>query len=51
MGDTNTSKKHADFQDRYRRSSNFSSVVKKEAFRISGDGEVVLDTDRPVSKN
>lgn len=38
-------KKHADFQDRYRRSSNFRSVVKQERFRITGDGKVILNED------
>ena len=36
-------KKHADFQDRYRRSSNFRSVIKKEKFRIGEDGSLVIN--------
>ncbi len=35
-------KNHADFQDNYRRSSNFRSVIKKESFEISNKGEVKL---------
>lgn len=35
-------KKHADFQDRYRRSSNFRSVIKKEKFKIDEDGSLVI---------
>jgi hypothetical protein len=46
MEQTNLTKKHADFQDRYRRSSNFRSIVKKERFSISGDGEVILSKDQ-----
>lgn len=50
MAQTNLTKKHADFQDRYRRSSNFRSVVKKERFNISGDGEVVLNKKQSEAK-
>ncbi|WP_432410635.1 hypothetical protein [Rasiella sp. SM2506] len=35
-------KDHADFQDAYRRSSNFRSVIKKERFEISNKGDVKL---------
>jgi hypothetical protein len=45
MGETLHTKKHADFQDRFRRSSNFRSVVKQERFKISGDGKVILNED------
>jgi hypothetical protein len=38
-------KKHADFQDPYRRSSNFRSTVKKERYQITGDGKVILNED------
>ncbi len=41
--DTNKKKKHADFQDPYRRSSNFSRTLPKEDFTIEGDGELHLD--------
>ncbi len=51
MEQTNLTKKHADFQDRYRRSSNFRSVVKKERFSISGDGEVILAKGKVENKD
>ncbi|RDK85213.1 hypothetical protein [Marinirhabdus gelatinilytica] len=35
-------KSHADFQDNYRRSSNFRSVIKKEKFEITNKGEVKI---------
>lgn len=35
-------KDHADFQDAYRRSSNFRSVVKKEKLELKKDGDVKL---------
>ena len=35
-------KNHADFQDNYRRSSNFRSIVKKEKFEISDPGNVKI---------
>ncbi|MDX1463817.1 MAG: hypothetical protein R3359_12230 [Marinirhabdus sp.] len=42
----NKKKPHADFQDNYRRSSNFRSVVKKEKFEITDKGEVkIVDND------
>ncbi len=40
--ETDKTKRHADFQDSYRRSSNFRSVVKKERLEISESGEVIL---------
>lgn len=43
--DTSNKKKHADFQDPYRRSSNFRRVIKKEEFEIEGDGELQLSKD------
>ena len=50
MANTNLTKKHADFQDRYRRSSNFRNIVKKERFNISGDGEVILNKEQSKPK-
>ena len=40
-------KKHADFQDEYRKSSNFSKLNENESekLKIKGDGEVKLDED------
>ena len=38
-------KKHADFQDPYRRSSNFNRLVKKERFTIDDNGDLHLDKD------
>lgn len=35
-------KKHADFQDPYRRSSNFRRVIPKREFELSDDGELHL---------
>lgn len=35
-------KNHADFQDTYRRSSNFRSVIKREKLDLNKDGEVIL---------
>ena len=46
MTQTKFTKKHADFQDRYRRSSNFRNIVKNERFNISGDGEVILNKEK-----
>jgi hypothetical protein len=40
--DTQKKKSHADFQDAYRRSSNFRSVIKKEKLELNKDGEVKL---------
>lgn len=38
-------KKHADFQDEYRKSSNFGKTDKKEELKIKGDGELKLAND------
>ncbi len=35
-------KDHADFQDAYRRSSNFRNIIKREHFEISKRGDVKL---------
>tara|TARA_R100000935_G_scaffold8302_7_gene17375 strand:- start:5842 stop:5979 length:138 start_codon:yes stop_codon:yes gene_type:complete len=40
--EANRKKDHADFQDTYRRSSNFRSVIKKEKFEISNKGDVKI---------
>lgn len=34
------SKKHADFQDSYRRSSNFNNSIKDEDFKIKKNGKL-----------
>lgn len=36
-------KKHADFQDPYRRSSNFRRIIPKEEFVIDEEGDLHLD--------
>lgn len=36
-------RRHADFQDAYRRSSNFRSVIKKEKLELKENGEVILN--------
>lgn len=38
-------KKHADFQDEYRKSSNFGKTDKKEDLKIKGDGELKMEKD------
>ncbi|TVZ51385.1 hypothetical protein [Dokdonia sp. Hel_I_53] len=40
MENKESTKKHADFQDPYRRSLNFKKVQPIEKFAIDGDGEV-----------
>lgn len=40
--ETKKQKDHADFQDTYRRSSNFRSVIKNEKFEISNKGDVKI---------
>lgn len=49
METTNT-KKHADFQSSYRRSSNFNRTLPKEDFKIKGDGKVKLDTKKRLDE-
>jgi hypothetical protein len=39
---TKRKKNHADFQDTYRRSSNFRNVIKNEKFEISNKGVVKI---------
>ncbi len=38
-------KKHADFQDPYRRSSNFRRVIPKREFELSDDGKLKLQKE------
>jgi len=35
-------KKHADFQNSYRRSSNFQKIVPEKEFEVQGEGELKL---------
>jgi hypothetical protein len=46
MTKTPTKKKHADFQSRYRRSSNFRSEAKGNKLVLDKDGNLVLQTER-----
>ena len=45
---TTQNKKHADFQDAHRRSSNFNRTIPKEEFEIKGNGHVSLDNGRLI---
>lgn len=46
--ETESSKKeHADFQDRYRRSSNFRRVIPKREFELNEEGELHLQKETP----
>ena len=45
MKKEDNTKKHADFQDSYRRSSNFNSSVKDEDFKIKKDGKLEIEDD------
>ena len=38
-------KKHADFQDEYRKSSNFGKLQPEEDLKIKGDGELKMEKD------
>jgi hypothetical protein len=40
-----TKKKHADFQDEYRKSSNFGKSQPNENLKIKGDGELKVEKD------
>ncbi|MCH2489047.1 MAG: hypothetical protein MK211_02745 [Flavobacteriales bacterium] len=45
-------KKHADFQDSYRRSSNFGKAIKNEDFAVTGNGKLKLtDEERKARMN
>ncbi|WP_310991888.1 hypothetical protein [Aequorivita marina] len=41
-------KKHADFQDEYRKSSNFGKTDRKKNLKIKGDGELKLEKDNEM---
>lgn len=41
-------KKHADFQDEYRKSSNFGKTDKADELNIKGDGELKLEKDKKM---
>lgn len=43
-------KDHADFQDEYRKSSNFGKTDKKEDLKIKGDGELKMEKDDEMEK-
>lgn len=46
MSTDKKSKDHADFQSKYRRSSNFGGAISEEdALNVAGDGEVKLEKD------
>lgn len=45
MSDTNKDKEHADFQDSYRRSSNFGKTDSEDPLKVAGDGEVKLSKE------
>ena len=38
-------KNHADFQDEYRKSSNFGKIQQDENLKIKGDGELKVEKD------
>lgn len=41
-------KKHADFQDEYRKSSNFEKLSEKDDLKIKGDGKLKIDEDEKM---
>lgn len=45
MSDSNKNKDHADFQDNYRRSSNFGKTDSEDPLKVAGDGEVKLSKE------
>jgi hypothetical protein len=47
MKTESSTKKHADFQDRYRRSSNFRRVIPKREFELNEDGKLHLQMKTP----
>lgn len=47
---TGNDKKHADFQDSYRRSSNFSNPIKEEEFKIKKNGKLKLEPEESEDK-
>ncbi|MCG2419065.1 hypothetical protein K8089_08520 [Aequorivita sp. F47161] len=44
-------KKHADFQDEYRKSSNFGKLQQEENLKIKGDGELKVEKDDAMKSN
>lgn len=42
MEEKNNKKKHADFQDEYRKSLNFGKTEKNENLKVAGNGDVKL---------
>ncbi len=44
-------KRFADFQTKYRRSSNFGYGSKRDRFAIAGDGELFASENTEVDKN
>jgi hypothetical protein len=46
MTKTPTKRKHADFQSRYRRSSNFRSEAKSNKLVLDKDGKLVLQKEK-----
>ncbi len=45
MKDKKENKEHADFQDQYRRSSNFKNVIPKDEFELDEDGDLHINKD------
>ncbi|WP_373056232.1 hypothetical protein [Zunongwangia sp. H14] len=46
MSDKRKEKDHADFQDKYRRSSNFGREEKDDRLKVKGDGTLKTDEDQ-----
>ena len=45
MDNKENPKQHADFQDNYRRSSNFNNSLKDEDFKIKKNGKLKMEKD------
>lgn len=45
MSNSNTHKKHADFQSNYRRSFNFGRTLRKDKWVLNEQGELILKLD------
>lgn len=43
-------KEHADFQNEYRRSSNFGKAEEKEDLEIKGDGKLKMEKDEKMKE-
>lgn len=41
-------KKHADFQDEYRKSSNFEKLSENDDLKIKGDGKLKINEDEKM---